>query len=103
MTAVTDLIGSLRSIDAPEKLFPLAATASALMATAKKPGALLVAYVATLAIAHDLDGEPLSEADWAAVKKVLARLAGYLESPEAATLESLAFEWRDWKRPPALH
>lgn len=74
-----------------------------MMATADGPGALLVVHVTILAIARGLDGEPVSEADWEAVRKLLVRLADLLESPDTATLDPLGLEWRDWKHPGALH
>lgn len=103
LATVEHLIESLRCTDAPERLFPLAEIASALMATAGSPGSLLVVHVSILAIAHSLDGESLTEVDWAAVQSVLARLADLLESNETGILDALGLEWRDWKRSVALH
>lgn len=96
------LIASLRSVEAPESLFPLAATASALMTTAHRPGALLIIHLALLIIAQRVDDSPLTQPDWDAIRIVLSQLADLLESQNANQLDPLGMAWRAWSQPESL-
>lgn len=96
------LIASLWSVEAPESLFPLAATASALVTTTDRPGGPLIVHLALLNIAQRVDDSPLTQPDWDAVRAVLSQLADLLESRNADQLDPLGMAWRAWAQPGSL-
>jgi len=99
---VDNLIVSIRAVTATESLYPLAATAHALLATTARPGGLLVAHLALLQAARRYDGQGLSDADFAAFRDVLDCLADVVTNPDPTTLDALALAWRALTRPTAL-
>lgn len=95
-----DLVSAIRRLSSLENLFPLAATARSLMATAAQPGDLLVGHLVLLQAKRRLEGEPMSETDWFGLRQVLDRLADLLT--DEGSLDALAIAWREWTKPEAL-
>lgn len=99
---IQSLITSLRRTESAESLFPLAATASALMNNTDRPGSLLVVHLTILTIAGRIDGEAIMQDDWGAIKMLLSHLADLLEFQVPEQLDSLGVAWRAWAQPNLL-
>jgi glutathione S-transferase len=100
---VDSLISSLRSIDAPDALFSIAATAHSLIANAVHPGSLLAAQSIILLVARKLEGEAMTAEEWVLVRQILAQLGDFLATTEVSHLDCAAVTWRAWTQPSALH
>lgn len=98
MTAV--LVAALRSIDAPEALYPLAATALASAKTVDSRGRLLVAHFMLMRLAGQVD-DAIGPDDWARLHKLCAQLAAFAEG--SVTLDDIALAWLAIVSPEALH
>lgn len=81
----------LRSVVAPEALYPIAATTFGLIRYAPNRGSLLVVHLAILSIAGLLDGEPQSPEEWLKA-----------EVGPSATRDKLAANWAEWRHAPSL-
>lgn len=99
---VDRLADAIRSVSAVDEFYSLSATASGLLATAAKPGPLLVAYLSLLKAAELCDGDAMDEQGWQRLRKVLDALVNLLERDDPARLDALGLAWRVWQRPAAL-
>ena len=98
-----DLARLIGETAAPENLYPLAASAVALMAHSKSAGPLLVAHTVLIQVARRIDGEQIEASDWLAVRRILKALENFIVAPDLAKLDALAKTYNDWAVPPAMH
>jgi hypothetical protein len=102
VSPIAAFIEAMLQVESPDSLYPLAATSNALMATAEKPGPLLLVHAILTLAANRIEGEPMDVSDWAAVRQLLSRLADYLRVPDPETLDAVGLCWRDWTAPTPL-
>ncbi len=94
---------ALRGLDEPDALASLAATALAHAGSNDNPAPWLFVSMLLMRLATAVDGEPLSEEDWIAMRSALHAIADSLEQPNLQALNKAAFAYLDWRRPSAMH